>query len=317
MATQAALPKITILPPGPERPELHFDQRLRSGKMPVSVDFRAGGEVESNQLSYEDYRGMSTQIHKLESFRRLDKPLWAMSDDLLRAVLVRYMEDRAMLKGPQPGSEKERLARAQKKLADLRAPRITSLQRLCAEYKSAAPERKQKLAQEIANVDTQLRTEEFMPALVIGTVHAYYRRGLDSVATAEELGLRPPHVRQLLWRLHRTWEHMNEWRGPNLRINLLGMVPKGRLRKDVSLVKQINAEAHNVAAMAVHFQCSQKKERKPFDAALAAKMYAAGRTLDQIGTLFGCQGVTVSRNLLRAGLYNPRPKGRRPGTHAR
>ena len=37
-----------------------------------------------------------------------------------------------------------------------------------------------------------------------GMVYLYYRAGMDSVGVASELGIKPQHVRQTIWRLHRT-----------------------------------------------------------------------------------------------------------------
>ncbi|MGH9635620.1 MAG: hypothetical protein ACRD72_12380, partial [Candidatus Angelobacter sp.] len=46
-------------------------------------------------------------------------------------------------------------------------------------------------------------------ALVCGVIYRYYRVGLDSVGVAKDLGVKPPQVRQIIWRLGKTWEHLH------------------------------------------------------------------------------------------------------------
>lgn len=62
---------------------------------------------------------------------------------------------------------------------------------------------------EIEGLDTFLRyTERDGGAGVIAAVvYLYYRAGMDSVGVGEELGLKPPHVRQILWRLNETFKN--------------------------------------------------------------------------------------------------------------
>jgi hypothetical protein len=64
---------------------------------------------------------------------------------------------------------------------------------------------------EIEGIDTYLRyTENGGADVVAAVVYLYYRTGLDSVGVGAELGLKPPHVRQTLWRLHQTAKRMAE-----------------------------------------------------------------------------------------------------------
>ena len=62
---------------------------------------------------------------------------------------------------------------------------------------------------EIEGIDTFLRyTEQDGGAGVLAaSVYLYYRAGMDSVGVGEELGLKPPHVRQILWRLNETFKN--------------------------------------------------------------------------------------------------------------
>lgn len=66
---------------------------------------------------------------------------------------------------------------------------------------------------QIQNVDTDLVLTARGHAEMIGAVvYLFYRLGWDSVGVAEQLGLKPPHVRQVLARLHATWEETLEQR---------------------------------------------------------------------------------------------------------
>lgn len=58
---------------------------------------------------------------------------------------------------------------------------------------------------EIEGLDTYLRyTQTGGAGVVAAIVWLYYRVGMDSVGVGAELGLKPPHIRQTLWRLHET-----------------------------------------------------------------------------------------------------------------
>lgn len=284
MATAAVVsqPKITICPPGPERPELHFDIRRRihiDPKFPVSAKFVADGEVETPGIAFEDYRTMSTQEFKLEPSRRLEAPEWALNDALLRKVLVRFIEARAGFNYSRSGTEQERLQLAMQKIAAQRPARIAVLKGLCAKYvalkqRGYYPEYLRKLAQEIESWDTVLRFDSNIAAIVIGVVHAYYRRGLDSVDVAEEFNMKPPHVRMILWRLRRCWERINN---PVERPKRRG--GKGR--------RKLKVNARRVA-----------------------NMYAAGASIVEIAKKLKVSPTTIFQALKRSRCYRPR-RGRR------
>jgi hypothetical protein len=77
--------------------------------------------------------------------------------------------------------------------------------------------RQQVLEQEIESLDTNLRlVDENAPATVLGVIYRSYN--FDSPAVGMALGLKPPHVRQLCWRLARTWERLQRT-GNNRRLS--------------------------------------------------------------------------------------------------
>src|SRR5258708_5683167 len=235
---ETATVQITKLPPS-YRADLEFDQSerrfARSNRMPVSADFHAEGAVESPGLSFDDYSRMQTVTHKLATGSRSSKtPVWAVNDNLLRKVLVRYVEIRAYLWAPQAVTEQERLERAQAAITAKRPAMIAVLKKLCKEHSSlsqrwplspAEEERKQMLGIEIQGMDTVLRLDKDIVKIAIGCVFCFYRRGLNSVETGEQLGIKPPHVRAILLRLRTTWERIESGWVPNL-----GGSPPGRDR---------------------------------------------------------------------------------------
>jgi hypothetical protein len=86
--------------------------------------------------------------------------------------------------------------------------------RLCARYVEARNEDPsslyvRRLAIQIENLDTQIRLANDIAAKVLGVVYLYYRCALTSAQVGLELGLKPPHVRQILWRLAKCWKLLN------------------------------------------------------------------------------------------------------------
>lgn len=161
-------------------------------------------------LSYDDIG--SFHIEKKTTFgtRNLETPEWALNDASIRDVIVRFMELRAF-PGPcrrYSGTPQERLARALNKRLSGK-PRLeemvtkASKAYVAAKKAGESPARLKRLSVEIENVDTQLRFIESEHKLALGCIYRYYRCSEDSVNVAIALGIKPPHVRQMLWRLNK------------------------------------------------------------------------------------------------------------------
>jgi hypothetical protein len=179
--------------------------------LPVSAHLTANG-WESTGISYEDYSSMHlTKAGNKFVQRRLDTPDWAMNDLLLREVLLRFLEVRsqgfkALRHKQYEGTPQDRLLRAQKRLTMHRQALTEHITKLCVEYAAVNkagnnPARLNKLSINIENIDTQLRFLGNEHKMALGVVYFYYRLGHTSVETASALGLKPPHVRMILWRL--------------------------------------------------------------------------------------------------------------------
>jgi hypothetical protein len=169
-------------------------------------------------LSFNDYdNAMHTDYRVLAPGRTKDAPFWAANETALRELLLCFLEGRAFLKRVTPtGTQKERLERACAKLNERVPQKVKVLRDRCRRYvemrNSDAPdgERLRMAAIEIRNLDTEIRTTARLAEIVVGVVFFYHRCGLDSVETAERLHLSPCGVRQILWRLARTWERMKQ-----------------------------------------------------------------------------------------------------------
>jgi hypothetical protein len=145
------------------------------------------------------------------SGRTQETPEWCYSHTLLREVLLRYLEDRADCgKNKHAGQPRARLRRVMRKL---------SARRKWLEKIKAQPN-----AIEKQNIESQIRLAGTEHKLAIGVIWHYWRLGKDSVATGQALAIQPCHVRQILWRLNRSYERVlasqREWRGTKLCINV-------------------------------------------------------------------------------------------------
>ena len=226
--------------------EIQFANRK---SQPVSAHITATGWL-SNGLSFQDYSSMHIRTRKSCGERRLPTPAWALNNPMLRRVLVAFLEERAFSKKERAklrkkAGLKERLNHARAKIISKRPAAILVLDRLCAQYveiknnglkpgmtdKEWNATKKQpymefaegqariddeqnrikQLEREISGIDTYLRISENGGAdIVAAIVYLYYRTGLDSVGVGGELGLKPPHVRQTLFRMHQTAKNLDK-----------------------------------------------------------------------------------------------------------
>jgi hypothetical protein len=172
------------------------------GSHPVHAEYD-GHEFTSTGVAFEDYARMHVEQRKLGANRTA--PAWAFNADKLRRVIVRTMEVRAGLRNPQPGTDAERMAHAQQKLDDSRRLLTATIDRLCEEFvaakKAGDVARTEFLARKIKEQDTRLAVIPNAAMLYAGVSYHVWRCGLDSVAAAQNLGLKPPLVRQTLARM--------------------------------------------------------------------------------------------------------------------
>lgn len=163
------------------------------------------------KLSWQDFGACQIHVRKQSGERRLLTPEWAVNDKLLRQVIVRFMEKRAMIRRNPHLLIHERLAVAIAFVKRHRPRWQATIDRLCEEFRqSKSPKRRADLQIEIEGLDTTLRTTERNGGadFIAAVVYLYYRAGKDSPGVAEALGIKPPMVRQTLYRLFRCWEEL-------------------------------------------------------------------------------------------------------------
>jgi hypothetical protein len=234
------MPTITQCPPHAahliEAPEPQF-QRIALPFIPSEMD--GTGEMHSpTNLSFDDIGRCQIKVRK-PAPRQKPIPEYALDNNNMRAVLVRFMERRAFgntVEGrrPMPGSDAQRLRRATAKMLGDRPRLISLIGKLSAEYvegknNGASPERLRELESEIENTDSQLRLmQNNFPAIVLSVMYRSYRLCEDSVTVAQALNLKPPAVRQLLHRLAQTWKLMQTESAPP---TVCGRLPKTPLKR--------------------------------------------------------------------------------------
>lgn len=162
--------------------------------MPVSAE---------TELSFADYRAMHLTGRKAPPERRLPTPAWALNDKSLRNLLVSYMEYRFRMRPLPDATLQERIERCRKAEIDQLPLLNAQVDRLNREY-AATPSRALQI--EIENTDTLIRcSKRGFLATVAAVVYLYHRCHMDSVGVAAETGLKPPHVRMILYRMAALW----------------------------------------------------------------------------------------------------------------
>lgn len=204
-----AAPAFSVLPPEPQ-----FFNRVNA---PVDVEMDGDGEMKSTTgLGWDDYRSMQC-FTKAPTYRHKPTPIYATDPTSMRKLIVRFMERRSqlpgVLKGPLPGTEAERIARAKAAiLADV--PRLDALTTdLCRRYvkgrnNGESAEWLSRIETEIRIHDTRLRMAREAPAIFVGVLYRSHCLSENSVDVGNALGIMPCAVRQLLSRFSMTWERM-------------------------------------------------------------------------------------------------------------
>jgi hypothetical protein len=184
---------------------LAFDPyQFKRAARPVSIQ---------SQLSWQDFQSMTTTTHshKQSGERRLPTPVYAVNDEFLRKLLVVFMETRLGIYQPQ-GTLLER-REAARVLAIADQPRHKAkldelnTRYVAAQKEKASPERLRDFEIQMENLDTFVRTMQHGGMEVIASViYFYFRCRFDSVGTGEQCKIKPPHVRQILFKMAKLWE---------------------------------------------------------------------------------------------------------------
>jgi hypothetical protein len=168
----------------------------------------------STGVAFEDYERMRTVRRDHSGGRRNLCPDWAMNNDQLAKIITRSMEERALvhrgtvLKRALLGSSlEERYRFAEKKIHAMEPALLERLERLQHIYATLSeepyfhPSVLDRLAQTIEEIDTNILANRKIGAVYAGITYHYHLRGADSVEVANILALKPPHIRQTIWRM--------------------------------------------------------------------------------------------------------------------
>ncbi len=178
-----------------------FDRHAFSAPQP-GVKYASGKRAVSanSQISFQDYSRMHMERRAETQERRLPTPAWAVDDAKLREVVVSYVERRYFITAADSQKPmEERMALIERECARHLPDKESHLDTALRRNRFGAPS-----DIEVQNLDTQIMLDRRgCVAVVMSVAYLYYRIGWNSVGVAEELQLKSPHVRELLWRLHK------------------------------------------------------------------------------------------------------------------
>lgn len=187
-----------------ERAELSFDRH--------QFDKKAKRASEVTGLTYQDLKFGGVLSTSIQGCKQTPIPRWATTPELLQQVVLTYLEQRYYIR-TSSGTPAARLAAVHEKLENYFIPFKFKLLRLINRYAVATGKEKARLGMEIQNTRTALELmERGVDKVVAAVVYRYYLLNQNSLDVARELGLKPPHVRQIINRLNQTWQKISgEW----------------------------------------------------------------------------------------------------------
>jgi hypothetical protein len=211
----------TVCPSQPEQfTDAHFDRYQFDNRSRL---------LKGTDLDWRDYARMHTlSVGKQQKGRRGAVPAWALRDESTRQVILHYLAGRFGARNSRGNLQQrlewcskagERFAQREKEHT---ARRIKEYRAISGQqFHELEPEKYERLFYsvlrgetsaehlkrvelQIQNVDSQAMVSERAPELVLAIAYFAYRLGWNSPSIAEQLGLKPPAVRQILHRLNRS-----------------------------------------------------------------------------------------------------------------
>jgi hypothetical protein len=219
---------VTICPPAPPRQGLSFDTYNCEGRRSKKTD-----------LDFQSFEKMHVvRPSDLRKGRRIPVPDWAHNAAGLQTALVHYLEKRYFIK-PNPADDlKTRLTRCQEKVKADAAPVKRRLETWIKNYRAIAkrdyheaeeriyerlflaslrgdgPDKVLKSCfKHISNLDSEYYIQARIAQLTLSILFLYYRMGWKSNDVAQELDVKAPHVRQILYRVSRRVRKTDALRG--------------------------------------------------------------------------------------------------------
>jgi hypothetical protein len=177
--------------------EPRYDEHQFGGGYKRTTAHRDKNDHPFSHVAASDFmKGMHIERHKVQRDRRLPTPDWAVNDQQLRELLLTYCENRFYLRPDSTLNPEQRMERIRKEELSRVGGLVEKMHDLQARYKPGR-------GIQIQNRDTQIviARKSGIMAMTGAVVYLYYRTGCSSKEVAEQLGLKAPHVRALLWRL--------------------------------------------------------------------------------------------------------------------
>jgi hypothetical protein len=262
---------------------LQFDQYQFAGRrsQPVEAHYSSEG-WSSNGIAYEDYKRMSSQSSSVPLRQPCWTPAFAASDEKLRRVLLHkawmYLHGSGR-PASAPDDWKTINAAATKKGMEI----FTTSFAKCPAHKRR---------ESAAHIAALKRAGGYLE-LQAAISYRAWRRGQDSVAIAESLGMSPQSVRMTLHRICEVARKLGYETFPRHR-------SFGQSHVTIKTVAVLNAVRRCPPAKAA--RPAHTDERR--DCIIA--LYKAEKNLSQIAQAIGYSKYHVREVLLRAGIYKRR-----------
>jgi hypothetical protein len=178
--------------------DLQYDDH-QFAKRPRAVSIESG-------ITFADYDKFHIERRCQRKVHRLPTPEWANNDAAMRNVILTFLERRYFFNAPGGATDAERIAAINKHVEFYAAHRQRVLDDQMETHKremeaGASPKRIREIEIEVQNADSRAMFDRRPVELLLSVVYLSYRLNYDSTTVAEQLGMRPPAVRILLWRL--------------------------------------------------------------------------------------------------------------------
>jgi hypothetical protein len=193
--------------------EPQFDKHAFAGKRTKAVSAtKTPAGWDTPGISFGDFSTMHIQRREKVKERRLPRPDWVSDNDVIQGVVLNAAERRLYLPHDGPTNDRRDRIKAE---SDRRLPSLKEkLHRAQFRFHEAAqsgasPDRLQRLAIQVGGADTEIiMLERGLVGMMVAVLYMYYNLGYTSVGVAEELGIKPPAVRMLLYTLHRAYARL-------------------------------------------------------------------------------------------------------------
>ena len=161
-----------------------------------------------SRIAWSDKNFMHVERRRCSRDLKRSVPEWVFNNEMLRHVCLIYLERRFAIHAPTGASHTERLAAINKVAAAQKEQRMRVVdvrldQFNLAKDRHTSSDRMKRLALVLQVEDTRAVVNSRIAAVILGVAYMSWRQRMKSTEVAEALGIKPPHVRIILYRLKR------------------------------------------------------------------------------------------------------------------